>query len=291
MASKRRFVAAGVLVACAFVVFTSIVLQRHSVSRALTPRRAITSGRATRWAALRLRLALVLDSRNAEAWRALAEVCLFRDKLAAAVQAGKQATTLSPGNSRNWVVLGDCLFFSGRHAEAIHAFRRAMSLGAETRSLRRRFAASLCEIGKHDEALAEYKRLYLDAARSTSALLSILRVYEDQGRYDEGLAAVDMHQQAVGKTDAFSLCWRAKFLLYLGRLEEASEMCTRAIDAASSYIDRCNALLLLVEVCLKQGDLAAAQAAYEQAKAIAPESYQVFRARRLLELYKREHRN
>ena len=85
-------------------------------------------------AAAALEKALLLDSKNADAWRAHALVCSQLDRNAEAAKSSEKALALDPNNARTWIVRGFALHRLGQYEKAVESYARAIELNPMART-------------------------------------------------------------------------------------------------------------------------------------------------------------
>jgi TolB-like protein/DNA-binding winged helix-turn-helix (wHTH) protein/Tfp pilus assembly protein PilF len=174
--------------------------------------------------------ALELDAQLAEAHALLAHIHFQYDWDWQGTEAEyKRAVELNPNLAGSYVGYAYFLQAMGRHQEALASVRRAVELDPLSASNITDEGRILYRARQYESAIARYQRaLELDPGY-LPALSRIAEAYEEWGKYDQALAAVQKFQQAAADPRDIR---RPLGRLYArtGRRREALEI-TRAIEA------------------------------------------------------------
>ena len=283
--TKRRTLIWLVLI-CLALLALGVALHRRSLSKHLTPAEEIKPEDVTVTVLVRLRIAAFLDGENARAHHSLALVHLYRGDSAKAERAARRAVELAPNQERFWETWGRACLYSGRYADAISHLEKAVALGSDNRQVRLKLAAAFFHNGDWERALEEYSTLLAQGPPQRGILRSTFSACEAAGRYEEGLSIAENSLRGQIDDRPFAEYWQARFLNHLGRREEAAPICARVGQAAERTMDRSNAFLLLARIRLEQGNVEAAEAAYQQARDLRPLSWRLREIRELLDRHK-----
>jgi tetratricopeptide (TPR) repeat protein len=226
--------------------------------------------------------AIELDPRHAGALAGLAMVHAMRftwttdpATLERAAGYAARAAAADPGLGEAHVWLGYAYWRQGRHEEALAALRRARE--TDPRGVYAPYFTGCVELrlGRRAEALQRYQTSVEMDEEFGFAWIGLGWTHMDLGRLDEArycfARAEDLEQRATPHPTAGAAGYAGEVLRRMNRLEEARAAALRGIEAAESsdhmYRDtlRGIGLLSLGRTALRQGDRAAARAAFDQA--------------------------
>jgi TolB-like protein/DNA-binding winged helix-turn-helix (wHTH) protein/Tfp pilus assembly protein PilF len=174
--------------------------------------------------------ALELDADLAEAHALLAHIHFQYDwDWQGAEVEYKRAIELNPNLAGSYVGYAYFLQAMGRHQEALASVRRAVELDPLSASNIADEGRILYRTRQYESAIARYQRaLELDPAY-VPALSRMAEAYEEWGKYDQALAAVQKFQQAAADPRDIRRP-RGRLYARTGRRREAIEI-TRTIEA------------------------------------------------------------
>src|SRR5713101_2715881 len=188
--------------------------------------------------------ALELDAELAEAHALLAHIHFQYDWDWQGTEAEyKRAIQLNPNLAGSYVGYAYFLQAMGRHQEALASVRRAVELDPLSASNITDEGRILYRARQYESAIARYQRaLELDPGY-VPALSRMAEAYEEWGKYDQALAAVQKFQQAAADRRGIR---RLLGRLYArtGRRREALEI-TRTIEADPNTSDSAFALAVI----------------------------------------------
>jgi len=188
--------------------------------------------------------ALELDAQLAEAHALLAHIHFQYDWDWQSTEAEyKRAVELNPNLAGSYVGYAYFLQAMGRHQEALASVRRAVELDPLSASNITDEGRILYRARQYESAIARYQRaLELDPGY-VPALSRMAEAYEEWGKYDQALAAVQKFQQAAADRRGIR---RLLGRLYArtGRRREALEI-TRTIEADPNTSDSAFALAVI----------------------------------------------
>ncbi len=184
-------------------------------------------------AAQELDTALGLDSRNAEAYGALAELYSKQGRTKDVAATFQKAEDLAPGDWRWSNQLGYYYLDNGRFEEAAKQYQAAVKLSPDNSRAWNNLGIAYRRQGRFAEAKAAYKKaIELESADNYFANLGL--VLEEEGSYQE---AVDMYLKASTLNPSNYLTWGNLASVYdriPGNHEKALESYLKAIRLAEA---------------------------------------------------------
>ena len=214
----------------------------------------------------RLRAAVALDRRSADARNELAGVLRAEGRLVEAITEATHAVRLQPADPGSHNNLGLCYLAAGRVPLAITHFRRAISLDPGTPMFHHNLGLALQQQSCDTEAIAAYRQaLSLDPGHA-EALAHLGQLLFQHGQPEEGAACYE--RAAALQPDAtLGAIHLAEALVQRGRAEEAEAVLRRAVLADPKSDLAFQVLGVLLQ---RQGRFEAAIGAFERAISLQP---------------------
>ena len=188
------------------------------------------------------RAAIAADPDDWRGHSRLGGFLLNRGAYAQAIEPWRRVVEIAPDHARGWSSLGSALFQVDHIEESLEAFERSIRL-QPTAVASTNAGTALFYLGRLREAVDHYERaIALNPAdpRTWGNFGSTARVvpgFEDRAQEAFSRAIILMRERLERHADdSVGWAWLANWLAHLGRLDEARDALTHAVDCESSSI-------------------------------------------------------
>jgi serine/threonine protein kinase/Flp pilus assembly protein TadD len=179
--------------------------------------------------------ALAADDRLGEAWFARAWMQLGRGDAAGALESARRGRRADPQAWEGFVLEGRAQLALKQVDRALQTMRAGTEVAGGHIFARSALAYELARLGKMDEAAAEYGKVLEYQPDHPSAMNNLASIYLYSGRY---LEAVPLYRKILAaRPDADAASNLGTALYYLGRIPEAIEAYSRAVELAPAVPD------------------------------------------------------